>query len=1084
MSFISHAQRRHNFDFSNVARPVPARPPQREQTQRASSKKTGNEQRYNFLSCLASAQACKIDFTGIAWVEAQPDLGHGAQALVSETRASVETVLAFKRRSPDGIARKEIPEDDIESAFRELTSEIWVLGQPGVKGHPNIVQLMGICWEIIPMANKPRKSQLDDQIQIWPVLIFEKAHQGVWSPSFDNTAMHEIDIIHGDVKPANALVFGKDIHATTTKLADFGFSTTASTDAIVLPISLPWNAPELEGRKKTSYNLSSAKKVDVYCFGMLCLWVLFWEQLEEKGSPMEGGGIFSRTWRNMHNIIRKLVTGEAASIDLESLRNLNRETAENNKTLKYALQFADAAVGEFRPALQRLFEQTLVFDPDQRGDFEEISAIFSEGQSHNQPTAPTTKVKKAVMSSPKPSDFKVSESLQTLCLGDYRLRRHILQCLSEEFNTSETAEEKSKLDFQLTFCSVIGFGTQRFPHETKFKGWPSTTGVQASQIHDEIEASRLQEEPFNEDLRRMYSTGIIQPIHGAEDYGEAMLQNQKLIKILLREEVADMEKAMGKTHAAVLRLWEGKHGDGTGEQREPNTKDPSHEGVQFWSQMAKDLETDPNYGPQSLEFLLTKAYLAMAHMGIQEFDSLDSAHDLARETHAEMMKTEQGRDHVVTVMLSRLLAQNADVRGHTEEAIKLSRQSREAVVKIFGEEHGNAYMQLDVEAALLMRQGNFEEAEALLRDAIKGLGKAIGADTMPMLNPLDQLFTTLMMAGKFQEANEVNTRCMDILLKNGFTLIDPMLTRVRMNTIDILMEQELYATAAEKCSEYISEIEKQFWILSRDQLPQLREPQPGAPPDPRAIDVMRLYSLHLIRAIAWTAQGKPDADGEILKILTNANHGLGLEPWCNLDRKTGRPGSALSTAMEEGHCTWLEILTGLGAKNLQNGDHYRKAIDIAKQHELVKPATLLEEHYAICFTKPIGETFRLRQELRQFWQGDWTGFYLYHGGGPRKDPRIGRDLRFVDLLDSEERPDTVLLRGELKDEQGEWFVQGEAQTSGSFVFWQWLKEGAASHALEYRGTVNTERAAIGGSWGPRGRTETIPQGTFFYFKST
>ena len=171
------------FTYSNEnsfppgTRPLPTKEPQRvEQSQRASSKRAADEHRYNFLSCLAAAQACQIDFVEFMWVDAQPELGRGGQALVKETRASAETILAFKRRSPNGMAGNPIPENDIESGFRELTSEIWVLGQPTVKAHPNIVQLVGICWEFIPL--KPDTNKFDASFQAWPVLLFEKAHQG------------------------------------------------------------------------------------------------------------------------------------------------------------------------------------------------------------------------------------------------------------------------------------------------------------------------------------------------------------------------------------------------------------------------------------------------------------------------------------------------------------------------------------------------------------------------------------------------------------------------------------------------------------------------------------------------------------------------------------------------------------------------------------------------------------------------------------------------------------------------------------------------------------------------------------------
>lgn len=47
-------------------------------------------------------------------------------------------------------------------------------------------------------------------------------------------------------------------------------------EVVYLPGSTPWNAPELHHR---GFELPQAKKTDIYSFGMLCLWVLFKDDL-------------------------------------------------------------------------------------------------------------------------------------------------------------------------------------------------------------------------------------------------------------------------------------------------------------------------------------------------------------------------------------------------------------------------------------------------------------------------------------------------------------------------------------------------------------------------------------------------------------------------------------------------------------------------------------------------------------------------------------------------------------------------------------------------------------------------------------
>jgi serine/threonine protein kinase len=87
------------------------------------------------------------------------------------------------------------------------------------------------------------------------------------------------DIVHGDVKPQNVLVFRADDGSFTAKVADFGFSTRYAQDDthIVLHQSWPWHAPEFD--EYHEFTPVQALKTDVFSFGLLCLWFLFEESL-------------------------------------------------------------------------------------------------------------------------------------------------------------------------------------------------------------------------------------------------------------------------------------------------------------------------------------------------------------------------------------------------------------------------------------------------------------------------------------------------------------------------------------------------------------------------------------------------------------------------------------------------------------------------------------------------------------------------------------------------------------------------------------------------------------------------------------
>ena len=84
-------------------------------------------------------------------------------------------------------------------------------------------------------------------------------------------------VIHGDIKPENVLVFSENDGAYVAKVTDFGYSTlfTTDSDLIKMPKSWPWTAPERHHREILPIQ---ARKMDAYSFGMLCLWLLFYNK--------------------------------------------------------------------------------------------------------------------------------------------------------------------------------------------------------------------------------------------------------------------------------------------------------------------------------------------------------------------------------------------------------------------------------------------------------------------------------------------------------------------------------------------------------------------------------------------------------------------------------------------------------------------------------------------------------------------------------------------------------------------------------------------------------------------------------------
>lgn len=113
-------------------------------------------------------------------------------------------------------------------------------------------------------------------------------------------------IIHGDIKPANILIHQNDQKQFVPRVTDFGYSTWlgGADDMVFMPRTLHWTAPEWHHRGITS---TSAVKMDIYSFGLLCLWLLFYRDGETTSTlahqlVMEMPDVSDEQRHNLHNL--------------------------------------------------------------------------------------------------------------------------------------------------------------------------------------------------------------------------------------------------------------------------------------------------------------------------------------------------------------------------------------------------------------------------------------------------------------------------------------------------------------------------------------------------------------------------------------------------------------------------------------------------------------------------------------------------------------------------------------------------------------------------------------------------------------
>ncbi|KAH9210357.1 hypothetical protein DL95DRAFT_474730, partial [Leptodontidium sp. 2 PMI_412] len=175
------------------------------------------------------------------------------------------------------------------SSLHAALSELRILAHPPLRSHKNIVELLGMAW----MKNDSPKNVISEEspLDYWPVLLLEYSSLGalpdLWKSSLAKgdlpktevrlklcldvasglKALHDCDVVHGDLKCENVLVF-KEGDIYTAKLADFGYSVTQleKHDGL-LGHTLPWNPPE----DNNDFNFLGLKAADIYTLGFV-IW--------------------------------------------------------------------------------------------------------------------------------------------------------------------------------------------------------------------------------------------------------------------------------------------------------------------------------------------------------------------------------------------------------------------------------------------------------------------------------------------------------------------------------------------------------------------------------------------------------------------------------------------------------------------------------------------------------------------------------------------------------------------------------------------------------------------------------------------
>ena len=171
--------------------------------------KTVNEFDDNdFIAILETCQYLEIDFLPITWQPALETLGVGGQAEIHQSLVTAALSFAFGRIKPGASTR-----EAERAAYQALKSQLLVLGNPIIRSHPNIISLIGVCWDIQPrvdyrssggdgtsnLETHDKETEVLENADackwmIWPVLVYEKTKHGDLSCFLISPASQHLDM--------------------------------------------------------------------------------------------------------------------------------------------------------------------------------------------------------------------------------------------------------------------------------------------------------------------------------------------------------------------------------------------------------------------------------------------------------------------------------------------------------------------------------------------------------------------------------------------------------------------------------------------------------------------------------------------------------------------------------------------------------------------------------------------------------------------------------------------------------------------------------------------------------------------------
>lgn len=175
----------------------------------------------------------------------------------------------------------QLTDHSAQEHLKSIATEVKALTTLTLRRHPNIVQLLSWSYDSYSLHGQPMlvmelaSSNLHKLLQKKREEISYQQRGAFCSDIASGLdAIHDCGFVHGDLKPANILVFAKEGNLLA-KLADFGLSIVdleGSPTSTQLTGTKGWQAPEVEDSQVLPHQ---RMKADSYSFGLMMWSILF-----------------------------------------------------------------------------------------------------------------------------------------------------------------------------------------------------------------------------------------------------------------------------------------------------------------------------------------------------------------------------------------------------------------------------------------------------------------------------------------------------------------------------------------------------------------------------------------------------------------------------------------------------------------------------------------------------------------------------------------------------------------------------------------------------------------------------------------